>query len=770
MSIQLTKGLLSAFVDSASVKARQTLSADNTLTPLVFANSVLLWLVPSYVNHPLRRVLGLSTSFIIISALASEKSDQPKLILSPTQNVVCGTDPLATWSSLASAADGFRAMSQYSYDWAIQKLEPLDRNQARMLTAQYAQILPELCRDAYDQEQDDDRASELALPMLVFTREIEQIAAKRPFYLAVFSPGSPSDFANVIAVKHTGSQANTGTLNISERRNTTSYSTIQHWAEYDLLGSPAQSTETLEDDVRFLAGLPARPEADAEQMDMGDSGETESVSSELLSTSTSFVTLHSVWAVEPKDGNCVVDLPPLPSSSAQWMLELVSTPLALEPEANKSLKALYMEIKRLETWCACWMSGTKWANTSGKDGGDNGTYSLHPWQALDRHRSGDADITDSITSDKDARSAGQRLDKHRELFGKRVDEFIDTSIYDTRGSTTLGRLGRAKDIHSLSWFPVREDLDFTERLWNLSHYAYDDSDLSEVIAAIAEGLETRKLQPYIHHSHAGRRISPLAQLIRDLLHMALQKTLVDEEAERERLAGQLDSWIEEQPLDAFVYIGLHKLRADFWFYFVAGHLATPKQMESYLSDGDMEPGRLIAGFWRLLRVLEVWWLVQQAVPGMPRHFASQIVGALLSYFETAVNEPTNAVNRVGQSEGEASGEGNGGNGSAAHLYEARLRITMYLPLYSAEVQEFVASIVDGFDPARYVVAAMSEPSSVAAKCRLTQLTRNPAQVDSQFGREDEEQTLDHLAIDDDAATGDVNAAEDSYTVFEARLF
>ncbi|KAJ2773834.1 hypothetical protein GGI18_004660, partial [Coemansia linderi] len=178
-------------------------------------------------------------------------------------------------------------------------------------------------------------------------------------------------------------------------------------------------------------------------------------------------------------------------------------------------------------------------------------------------------------------------------------------------------------------------MDFTERLWNLSHYAYDDSDLSEVIEAIAEGLETRQLQPYIRHSHADRLISPLAQLIRNSLQMAQQKTLVDEKAERERLAAQLDLWIEEQPLDAFVNIGLHKLRADFWFYFVTGHLATPKQMESYLSDQDMDPSRLIAGFWKLLRVLEAWWLVQQAVPGMPRHFVLQIVGALLSYFEEA---------------------------------------------------------------------------------------------------------------------------------------
>ncbi|KAJ2688479.1 hypothetical protein IWW39_002170 [Coemansia spiralis] len=757
MSIQLTKGLLSAFVESASGKARQTLSTDNTLTPLVFANSVLLWLVPSYVNHPLRRVLGLSTPFIIISALASERPEQPKLSLSPTRNVVCGTDPLAIWSSLASAADGVRAMSQYSHDWSIQRLEPLDRNQARMLTAQYAQILPELCRGDCDHEHGDDRTTELALPMLVFTREIEQVAAKRPFYLAVFSPNSPSDFANVIAIRHAGSQASAGAQSLSERNGMTRYSTVQHWAEYDLLGSPAYSTELIkDDDARFLAGLSARSapggqpnHPDIDRMDLDDSGETESVSSECLSASTSFVTLHSVWAVEPKDGNCIVNIPPLPTSSAQWMLELVSTPLALEPEANKSLKALGMEIKRLETWCACWMSGTKWVDTSRKDGD---TFSLHPWQALERHHKGDA-------------GASSRLSRHRELFGKRVDEFLDASINDTRGSSTLGPPGRAKDAHSLDVFPVRKDMDFTERLWNLSHYAYDDSDLSEVIEAIAEGLETRQLQPYIRHSHADRLISPLAQLIRNSLQMAQQKTLVDEKAERERLAAQLDLWIEEQPLDAFVNIGLHKLRADFWFYFVTAHLATPKQMESYLSDQDMDPSRLIAGFWKLLRVLEAWWLVQQAVPGMPRHFVLQIVGALLSYFEAA-----DAADPDSSPEDKAGSEDDHDSGSAACLYETRLRVTMYLPLYSAEVQEFVASIVDGFDPARYAVAAMGDLSAVASKCRLIQLTRNPAQVDLQFSNENGELIHDQLPTDDDAPTDDGNAAEDNYAMFEARLF
>ncbi|KAJ2741480.1 hypothetical protein GGI20_005163 [Coemansia sp. BCRC 34301] len=756
MSIQLTKGLLSAFVDSANAKARQTLSTDNTLTPLVFANSALLWLVPSYVNHPLRRVLGLSTAFIIISAPVPKVSDQPKLTLSPTLNVSCGTDPLATWSSLASTADSVRAISKYSHDWAIQKLQPMDRNQARMLTAQYAQILPDLCRDAHDQELDK---GSLAVPMLVFTKEIEQVAAKWPFYLAVFSPSSPADFANVIAIKHTGSQSNANTLNLSEKSHAASYSMLQHWSEYDLLGSSVYSAEALEDDARLLAGLsansatgaqPVRSETDVEAMDMDDTGDIESISSELLSASTSFVTLHSVWTVEPRDGNCVVDLPPLPPSSAQWMLELVSTPLALEPEANRSLKALYMEVKRLETWCASWMAGTKWVDNSG-EANDDEKFLPHPWQTSGSRRAG-------LESPQSKVSAGQSLKKHRELFGKRVDEFIDTSIYDTRGSTTLGRLGRVKDIHSLSGFPTREDLDFTERLWNLSHYAYDDSDLSEVIAAIAEGLESRKLQPYIRHGNSDRHISPLGQLICDMLHMAQQKTLVNEEAERERLAGQLDLWIEEQPLDAFVYIGLNKLRADFWFYFVAGHLATPKQMESYLADGDMEPSRLIAGFWRLLRVLEVWWLVQQAVPGMPRHFASQIVGALLSYFEAATNKPANRGEKP-----DADSVGSGDSGSVSHLYEARLRVTMYLPLYSVDVQEFVLSIVDGFDPARYVVAAMSEISAVTApKCRLIQLTRNPAQVDSQFAAEDDEHAHDHAASDGDG--------EDNYTVFEARLF
>ncbi|KAJ2814340.1 hypothetical protein FBU31_007325 [Coemansia sp. 'formosensis'] len=183
-------------------------------------------------------------------------------------------------------------------------------------------------------------------------------------------------------------------------------------------------------------------------------------------------------------------------------------------------------------------------------------------------------------------------------------------------------------------------------------------------------------------------------------------------------------------------------------------------MESYLSDGSMEPSQLIAGFWKLLRVLEVWWLLQQAVPSLPRHFASQIVGSLLRYFDAVVNKPTDEVD----------GEDRGVSSPITRLYETRLRITMYLPLYSAEVQEFVASIVNGFDPARYVAAAMTELALASSKCRLIQFTKTPAQVDSHFASEDDEHIHDNLVIGDDAATGDVSAAEDNYTVFEARLF
>ncbi|KAJ2752306.1 hypothetical protein IWQ56_006756, partial [Coemansia nantahalensis] len=391
---------------------------------------------------------------------------------------------------------------------------------------------------------------------------VEQMSLDAPFYLVVFGPSSPARFANVVAVRARGDpipQA-PGEVELLDATGGSATQT-QHWAEYDLSGSPASAELA----AAALLGHDAEGAGEADR----------------APSSTSYAVLHGVWRSETRGGGkCVARLPPAPQPSAQWMLELLSMPLSREPDASKPLQALRMEIGRLETWCQCWMAGERWA-AAADDAGGPAAFRAHPWQSSshDPRRRGSDDepkTPDESSMAVDACTASPgpgALQRHREDFGAKIDAFIDASIHDTRGSTLLGRQGRARDVHALDGFPAREGLDFTERLWNLAHYAHDDGDLSEAVAAAAEGLETRKLQPFIHHSNK----SPMAQVIRQTLQMAQATTLVDEEAERERLAGQLDLWINEQPLDPFVHCGLHKLRADFWFYFVGGHLAPPRQ-------------------------------------------------------------------------------------------------------------------------------------------------------------------------------------------------
>ncbi|KAJ1987609.1 hypothetical protein GGI25_003228 [Coemansia spiralis] len=751
MAITLTKELLSAFVESATNKVQQTLD-NNHITPFVFASTALLWLIPARVNHPLRRAIGLSTPFILITA-PLEPAKKETIRLNPVQNIACGADPLEDWKSLTFHKDSVQRVSAFSHEWGCQRLLPLERNKARMLTAQYAQILPQLS-GAEDKP--------LSLPMLVFTKKVDMCSGA-PFYLTVFPPDCPFAFANVIAIKQADSVGATGTVEVLAQSKREQAS-MQNWIEYDLLGSPA-AAELSDDAILASSSFPV-PSAVLDDTDeFGDvslhsadennrPADFESPPFPNLAPSQSHVVLHAVWAAESvAGGRCKVELPPLPPPGTQWILELLSTPLAQEePDASRSLRALYMEIKRLDVWCQCWLDGAKWID------GSTQPFETHPWQN-DQSTSSSVDDTMEFEDKADQNT----LEAHRSDFGIKIDEFIDTSIYDTRGSTTLGRLGRTHDIHALAGFPMREDLDFTERLWNLAHYAYDDSDLSETIAAVAEGLETKKLQPYIHHGNK----SPLGQLIRDALQIAQSKTLVDEEAERERLAAQLDMWVDERPLDAFVHIGVHKLRADFWFYFVGGHLATPKQLEPFL-DLTIEPEKLVPRYWLLIRALEMWWLVQQAVPGMPQQFVRQIVGALLSHFAAHLETVNQKL-----AEKDASQSAFG----LVLQYMKPIKLALYLPMYSTEVQEFAMSIADGFAPARYTAMAASKPTEsegtssqvLAPKRRMFVLTKTPALIDMHFAVNGDDSEHDVVLNTD---TGEIGGEweNDDYIVFEAKLF
>ncbi|KAJ2574524.1 hypothetical protein EV177_011053, partial [Coemansia sp. RSA 1804] len=150
------------------------------------------------------------------------------------------------------------------------------------------------------------------------------------------------------------------------------------------------------------------------------------------------------------------------------------------------------------------------------------------------------------------------------------------------------------------------------------------------------------------------------------------------------------------------------LRADFWFYLVGGHLATPRQVEPFV-DPDIEPERLVPRLWLLLRVLEVWWLVQQAVPGMPQQFVRQVVGTVLTHFSKQLDSIDNRVHQQQQQQQEQQQQSDVGDDSEnrkvnldfAAPYSDPLKLTLYLPMYSTDVHEFATSIAEGFPPARF---------------------------------------------------------------------
>ncbi|KAJ2809502.1 hypothetical protein H4R20_000003 [Coemansia guatemalensis] len=774
MPVRLTRELLSTFIGNAHKRNQDTLTSSASLAPLVFAKTSLLWLVPPQVNHPLRRVLGLATPFILLSATKPRRTatedNEDMLVLRTSRGVVSGAVPLAEWTSLASSSDSLCAISEYEYEWGVQKLEPLDRDKARVLTAEYAQILPELERDECSD------GEKLALPMLAFTKEIAQLGTRPPFYLVVFRPGSAKMFANVVAVKENGklqtSDAEPAVVEIDSAFDG-NVQQRQHWAEYELLGSPSQTDDA--DNLSSLDAILKRNSSregagdDDAVSDSGSDGASSSVVSLDLTASTSYTVLHGVWSSEVRSGTFAAQLPPVPPPSTQWIIELMSIPLAQETDPNTPLMTLYMEIKRLETWCACWSAGNNWTGTQNmahSEGKSPCGLDLHPWQVTSRDSREQQEYGDNTETIDEARmdsrpneadETATELEKHRRAFGQKIDKFIDVAIDDARGNSAIEQREHAKIDDTQEELSARKDLDFTEKLWALAHHAYDESDLSEIMAAVAEGLETQRLQPFISESNQ----SPLALVIRQALLIAQAQTLVDEEAERERLSGQLDMWIDERPLEPFVNIGLHKLRTDLWTHFVGGRLSTPRQIEPFLDDS-LEPIQLISRFWLLLRVLEVWWLARQAAPGLPRQHSCQVVDSLLELFASALP----AIDR--------QNDDNVVDGRSLDCktlrYEDSLRVCLFLPVYSGEVQNFAAAVAEGFEPARCTVTATdvktgdtaSQAMGHHSKYSLLHFAKAPALIDQHFTHDD----MQPDTFADNAS--DASGTDDSYTIFEAR--
>ncbi|KAJ1724109.1 hypothetical protein LPJ53_001571 [Coemansia erecta] len=701
MSIQLTTELLHTFVQNARRRAEQTLSTQQTLAASVFGTTAHFHLVPGQVSHPLRRILGLTTEFILVSA----PTPSADLHLRRVHSLACGAPPLATWRGLAAGSDEKIAdmAVAYAYAWDIQRLAPLERDQARGLAAQYAQILPAL----------EATGGAGVLPMVVFTREYgaDAAAERPPFYLVVFAPDTSDAFANVVAVR-CSDRRHRQDAPVALDAGGEEAGRVAHWAEYDVLGSPVQDGAAGEADAALLALVKNGDDDD------DDDDDSASVLSAALAPSTSYAVLHGVWEAEARSTASAplplpLPLPPRPPASTQWVLELLSTPVARDAEAGASLRRLHLELRRLETWCAAWAAGTEWAG---------GPVGSHEWQAGGRG-SGQAGGSQGDTETID--EAGDALERHRVRLGRRIDDFIDRAAAgcappEDDADADAGEDSSKDDLEEdgggapgQQQQRQRRALDFVEQLWRLAQHAHDSADLCEMLAAVGEALDTRGLQPAVHSDNA----APLAQLLR--------ATLADDPAARRRLDAQLDRWIDgQQPLDAFVHAGAAKLAGDLRRRLVRGHLATPRQVDVFLAgwpaaaaaDAPVELPGTVDRLRCLLRVLEAHALAVRAAPGLPRALAAQVAGAVLDHF------------------------------ASRPAHHDDLRVCLWLPVYSLDAQDFAASVVDAFDPARYAAGAGRA---------LVLLTTAPATVDGRF------------AADDDDADG-ADGADDVYAVFEAR--
>ncbi|KAI7832116.1 hypothetical protein BX661DRAFT_197302 [Kickxella alabastrina] len=583
-SIQLTKELLDTFIGTTKQRTA-TLHATHTLAASVFGTLALFWHIPTSINHPLHRVLG-RTAFILISG-NSTSTQTTTLALRHTPNITCGVHPLGEWGGLVSAGSGVLALGEYA--WPMCRLETVERDAARGLAAQYAQLVPLLGGDA--------------MPLVVFTRE-----AGRPFYLVVSGAaagGADSGFASVAAVRL--AEAGAGAA-----EDWAPGAAVQHWAEYDVLGSALCSEE-------------------GEEEDPGP-----------------YVVLHGVWAQDTEAGPAMgrVGVPPDPPASTQWALELVAG--THQPGGggggggSPALHQLYREIGRLDDCHAAWAHAK-------------------PWQAS---------------------LSGSALAGHREQFGRLLDALLGAGA-GASASSGGASPGAAQDEDG---FPRRPDVDFGDRLWLLAaEHARDADDLGEILAAVAEALESGVLQPVLRCQNQ----CPVACELRRAL--AAPETAAD-------AAAQLDAWAAPPHVfRVFAELGWEKLRADI------GHWLASAQLG--LAGAQLGPAGSDLGSTSHLRSLaraaELWWLAREAVPGLPPAFVRQAVVGTLAWLA-------------------ANTDGGGGG---------ELRAMVALPMYSREVLDFTHALATAAGPAQYAVQGVG-PGGHGR--RSTLLTRTPAQVDAHF--------------------------------------
>ncbi|KAJ1920300.1 hypothetical protein H4219_001413 [Mycoemilia scoparia] len=387
-----------------------------------------------------------------------------------------------------------------------------------------------------------------------------------------------------------------------------------------------------------------------------------------------------------------------PTSSSQHTISFHSIPGTMDPycSSSKVFDEIRKELECLELWYNLMERRVSWERPLSKSRtrikSEKKDNTEEEAQSEEEYANGDNSVIldDENDETKNSRDDDVETEIWQHRFNERLDRFLENTLglfesneHDTNGNGNHTDNSASNNDHNIFLFcPQRneaEDLDFTERLWKFAvQQSRDSSDLVEILTALAEALETIAtkiscsaisssgnsnnsndsssiptwIRPKIHKTNK----SQLSDLIRMLNKMESQVTSTlqhhnqyqetqDQDPSSaiiKQINSQLDYWIDEQPLECFVMIGLDKLRADYKFYFSGQNgfgssgsnnpvLITAQQLDQLLDADIVEtPAEQIRKFWILHRVLEVWWLVHQSAPNLPHQIVSQAISGLLN--------------------------------------------------------------------------------------------------------------------------------------------
>jgi len=211
-----------------------------------------------------------------------------------------------------------------------------------------------------------------------------------------------------------------------------------------------------------------------------------------------------------------------PPSSAAVSLVIKTVPSSTDKETFQGTLFLLNQLKTLEFMATCLRQGETWVHPEGV----------------------------AVNSEK-------------------LDRFFEDAVDGSARAQTLNDVSLLNALEVISSLPIRSDLDFTEKLWNLCSASTGEDDLRVVLGAVFELLEKGEVFPMVHKNNT----STLATLVRDAIKVSRVQTSRDHQDQKGALAKAFQHWTS-QALQCVIETGLCKIKRDYVHYLIGHDVAT----------------------------------------------------------------------------------------------------------------------------------------------------------------------------------------------------